>query len=207
MYKSLIYHITLESLPSHWLNKINRINVMSIDVEPVYIDYEMCCKYNKNVCFVLRCYDKKVMYNILIMKHCYNLIMYRTVWCDLLSFDMGESQYFANIYVDPLIKTDSDMIWRFLHGAISTSRYLFQCKFKQSPYCLYCDNVTEDLMHMFIECRRLIELFALLDVLAREILCHIKTSPFHWFITGVPLSKKKSNDSSTSIGQLDRCSC
>ena len=39
--------------------------------------------------------------------------MYRTAYCDLLNFDMSESQYFANIYVDPLIKTDSDNSKKF----------------------------------------------------------------------------------------------
>ena len=46
-----------------------------------------------------------------------------------------------------LTKNESDLIWKIRHGAISTGRFIYGCKYSDSPNCNYCGEL-DDLTHI-----------------------------------------------------------
>ena len=58
------------------------------------------------------------------------------------------------------------MIWKIRHGAIPTGRFLYMCKYSDSPNCNYCGEL-DDLTHSFVTCSRLSGLFQLTQSLIR----------------------------------------
>ena len=72
------------------------------------------------------------------------------VWCDILNFEVDRKVYFNNIYDCMLTKNECDLIWKIVHGAIPTGRYLYECKYLDSPNCNYygeLDDLTHFLLH------------------------------------------------------------
>ena len=62
-----------------------------------------------------------------------------------------------------LTKNESDWIWKIRHGANPTGRFLYWCKYSDSPNCNYC-GALDDLTHIFVTCSRLSGLFQLTQV-------------------------------------------
>ena len=60
------------------------------------------------------------------------------VWCDIPNFEVDRKVYFINIYDCILTKNESDLIWKLRHGAIPTCRFIYGCKYSDSPNCNYC---------------------------------------------------------------------
>ena len=57
------------------------------------------------------------------------------------------------------------------HGAIPTGRFLYGCKYSDSPTCNYCGEL-DDLTHIFVTCSRLSRLFQIAQSLIRKgLLC------------------------------------
>ena len=67
----------------------------------------------------------------------------------------SSQKYFLNVYTCPLCKIDSDMIC-----------FIYNSKLMQSPNCLYCSDVIEDLNHTLMDCYRLKNIFQLVNTLA-----------------------------------------
>ena len=45
---------------------------------------------------------------------------------------------------------ECDLIWKIRHGAIPTGRFLYECKYSDSPNCNHCgelDELTHILLH------------------------------------------------------------
>ena len=40
-------------------------------------------------------------------------------------------------------KNEYDLIWKIRHGAIPTGRFLYRCKFPESPNCNYCGELDD----------------------------------------------------------------
>ena len=76
------------------------------------------------------------------------------VWCGILNFEVDRKVYFNNIYDCMLTKNESDLIWKIRHGAIPTVRFMYGCRYSDSPNCHYCGEL-EDLTHIFVTCSRL----------------------------------------------------
>ena len=51
------------------------------------------------------------------------------VWCDILKFEVDRKVCFDNIYDCMLTKNECDLIWKLMHGAILTCRFLYRCKY------------------------------------------------------------------------------
>ena len=79
------------------------------------------------------------------------------------------------------------MIWEIRHGAIPTGRFLYGCKYLDSPNCNYCGEL-EDLPHSFVTCSRLSGLFQLTQSLIRKLTPPIYKIPVWWYIIGIPAS-------------------
>lgn len=107
------------------------------------------------------------------------------VWCDILSFDIDVECYFSNVYSCLLAKHECDLLWKILHGAIPTGRYLHGCSFADSPNCRFC-NKMDDLEHIFFKCERLSALFRLTQKIIRKMLPTIDKIPYWWYIVGIP---------------------
>ena len=90
------------------------------------------------------------------------------VWCDILNFEVDIKVYFSNIYDCMLTKNESDLIWKIMHGAIPTGRFLYGCTYSDSPNCNYCGEL--DLTHIFVTCSRLSWLFQLTQSLIRKLI-------------------------------------
>ena len=56
------------------------------------------------------------------------------VWYDILNFEVDRKVYFNKIYDCMLTKNECDLIWKILHDAIPTGRFLYGCTF--SCYCV-----------------------------------------------------------------------
>ena len=67
----------------------------------------------------------------------------------------------------------SDLIWKIMHGAIPTGRFLYWCTFLDFPYYNYCGDL-DDLTHIFVTCSRLSGLFRLTQSLIRKLTPTIK---------------------------------
>ena len=59
-----------------------------------------------------------------------------------------------------LTKNECELIWKIMYGAIQTGRFLYGCKYSDSPNCNYCGEF-DDLTHIFVTCSRLSRLFLL----------------------------------------------
>ena len=57
-------------------------------------------------------------------------------------------------------KNECDLIWKIRHGIIPTGRFLYGCRYLDSHYCNYCDEL-DDLTHIFVTSSRLSGLFQL----------------------------------------------
>ena len=96
------------------------------------------------------------------------------VWCDILNFEVDRKVYFNNIYDCILKKNERDLIWKIRHGAIPTGRFLYGCKYSDSPNCNYCGEL-DDLTHIFVTCSRFLGLFQITQSLIH------KLTPTHLF--------------------------
>ena len=81
----------------------------------------------------------------------------------------------------------SDLIWKIMHGAIPTGRFLYGCKYSDSPNCNYCGEL-DDLTHIFVTCSRLSGLFQLTQSLIRKLTPTIDKINVWWYIIGIPAS-------------------
>ena len=61
---------------------------------------------------------------------------------------LGESKIIIIITIDMLTKNECDLIWKIRHGANPTSRFLYGCKYSDSPKCNYFGEL-DDLTHYF----------------------------------------------------------
>ena len=84
-----------------------------------------------------------------------------------------------------LTKNESDLIWKIRHGAIPTGRFLYGCKYSDSPNCNYCGEL-DDLTHIFVTCSRLSGLFQLTQSLIRKLSPTIDKIHVWWYIIGIP---------------------
>ena len=57
------------------------------------------------------------------------------VWCDILNSEVDRKVYFNNIYDCMLTKNECDLIWKIKHGVIPIGRFLYGCKYSDSPNC------------------------------------------------------------------------
>ena len=57
-------------------------------------------------------------------------------------------------------KNEFELIWKIMHGAIQTSRFLYVCTFSNSPNCNYYGEL-DDSTHIFVTCSRLSEMIQL----------------------------------------------
>ena len=87
------------------------------------------------------------------------------------------------LHKPPLKKRTGDLQWRILHGAIATNAFLSVINPSAVKECPLC-GLTEDIFHVFTECRRLADIF---NVLTRvfNLFGVIFTAPV--FICGVDL--------------------
>ena len=69
-----------------------------------------------------------------------------------------------------LRKDESDLIWKIRYDAISTGRFLYRCKYSDSPNSDYCGEL-DDLILIFviILCSRLSKLFQLTHSIIRKL--------------------------------------
>ena len=79
------------------------------------------------------------------------------------------------------------MIWKIRHGAIPRGRFLYGCKYSDSPNCNCCGEL-DDLTHIFVTCNRLSGLFQLTQSLIRKLTPTIDNIPVWWYIIGIPTS-------------------
>ena len=79
-----------------------------------------------------------------------------------------------------LTKNEGDLIWKIRHGAIPTGRFLYVCKYLDSPNCNYCGEL-DDLTHIFVTCSRLSGLFQLTQSLIRKLTPTIDTITVWWY--------------------------
>ena len=80
-----------------------------------------------------------------------------------------------------LTKNQCYLIWKIRHGAIPTGRFLYGCKFSDSPNCNYCGKLY-DLTHIFVTCSRLSGLFQLTQSLNRKLRPTVDQIPVWWYI-------------------------
>ncbi|KAI3374068.1 hypothetical protein L3Q82_022640, partial [Scortum barcoo] len=84
-----------------------------------------------------------------------------TVWTQRLSGGTEPSPQWRILYKPPLKKRTGDLQWRILHGAIASNAFISVLNPVVSSRCPFCER-HETVYHVFTECQRLTELFALL---------------------------------------------
>ena len=109
------------------------------------------------------------------------------VWCDILNFEDDRKlyMYFNHIYDCMLTKNECDLIWKIRHDAIPTGRFLYGCKYSDSPNCNYCGEL-DDIINIFVTCSRLSVLFQLTQSLISKLTLTIDKIPVWRYIFGIP---------------------
>ncbi len=69
---------------------------------------------------------------------------------------------FLFIYKSPLPKRSGGLQWRILHCVLATNVFVSKFNLNVLPFCHFC-NSYEMVFHVFIECSRLVPLFAFLE--------------------------------------------
>ena len=67
---------------------------------------------------------------------------------------------------------DRDIIFKFLHGILTTKNRLFQIKKINSPLCSLCNQI-ENQLHMFVECEKIKNILVFFKEMLNKI-CKIK---------------------------------
>ena len=75
-----------------------------------------------------------------------------------------------------LTKNECDLIWKISHAAIPTGRFMYGCKYLDSPNCNYCGEWA-DLTHIFVTCSRLSGSFLLIQSLIPKLTPTIANIP------------------------------
>lgn len=102
----------------------------------------------------MRLWEKKERYQICIKSDCYNDIKHRcdTKWREYIKIPDN---------VNPSWRLSGGFQWRTLHCVLATNKFVSKFNLNVSPLCMFCSE-SETVFHVFIECSRLIPLFALL---------------------------------------------
>ena len=83
-------------------------------------------------------------------------------WAEVFGPDVSPKGSWRSLYKLPVEKRAADLQWRVVHGAIATNRYRALLDPELGEGCSFC-NQRETLVHLFLECPRLSELFGLLE--------------------------------------------
>ena len=67
-----------------------------------------------------------------------------------------------------LTKNECNLVWKIRPGAIPTGRFMYECRYSDSPNCNYCGEL-DDLIHIFVTCSSLSGLFQLTQSLIRKL--------------------------------------
>ena len=142
IFESLKREITATSLPQCWNDVLhNSSRWGTVAVIKHVTDIEISCEKSKLVSLMnppkkglnMLAFDYWVSYDDHDLR----------VWFDILHFEVDRKLYFNNIYDCILTKNESDLIWKIRHGAIPTCRFLFGCKYSDSPNCNYCGHAVD----------------------------------------------------------------
>ena len=85
-----------------------------------------------------------------------------TVWRQTLELDDGVKPIWRVLYKPPIKKRTGDLQWRILHGVIAVNSFISMINPTVSSSCPFCDKV-ETIFHCFYECKRLCNLFNVLE--------------------------------------------
>ena len=99
----------------------------------------------------------------------------------------GWSPQWRVFYKAPLKKRTADLQWRILHGAIATNAFLSVINPTVVNVCPFC-NLSENVFHMFTECKRLTEFFNVLTAVFKLFNIIFSLSVF---IGGLKYSKRE----------------
>ncbi len=87
-----------------------------------------------------------------------------TVWREKLGLDDKVKSVWMVLYKPPIEKRTGDIQWRVLHGAVAVNAFVSVINSNISSDCPFC-KTRETIVHCFLECSRLCDLFCFLDVL------------------------------------------
>ena len=146
------FHGLKTSILSMWpnLRDIDKEDIIPLSHRPRYLS--MLCKDEKG---------SKSIYNVFIKK-LYQKPKSEEKWKVDLNLEDEFNWRLTNQRYYNFTK-DSKLLWfhyRILHRILGTNKLLFQCKIKNSPMCSICKLETESLSHLFIECRRVKEMWS-----------------------------------------------
>ena len=186
IFKSLKHEITATSVPQHWNDVLHNSSRWETDSVIKHVtDIEISCEKSKLAS--LRNSPKKGLYRIA-FDYWFSYDDHDPrVWCDILNFEVDRKVYFNNIFDCMLTKNKCDLIWKIRHGAIPTGRFLYGCKYSDSPNCNYCGEL-DDLTNIVVTCSRLSGLFQLTQSLIRKLTPTIDIIHVWWYIIGIPAS-------------------
>lgn len=85
-----------------------------------------------------------------------------TVWRQKCHVDNSVKPAWRVFYKSPLRKRSGDLQWRILHSAIAVNAFVSVINDAVSNACPFC-GLVETIFHCFLECRRLLDLFVLLE--------------------------------------------
>lgn len=84
-------------------------------------------------------------------------------WTEFFGPDISPKGSWRSLYKLPVEKRTADLQWRIVHGAIATNRYRAHLDPELGEGCIFCSH-SETLVHLFVQCPRLLPMFDLLKV-------------------------------------------
>lgn len=110
---------------------------------------------------------KKEMYQVCVKTASFKDLHERcdTKWREKLAVTDYIFPSWRLFYKSPLPKHSGDFQWRILHCVLATNVFVSKMNLNVLPFCHFCNNL-EMVFHVFIECSRLVPLFALLEMIS-----------------------------------------
>ena len=139
-----------KALPHDWISKITSRPQEGNACEQSNFSL-ISSNMNVNVCHA----TTKMIYDVLILKK-YTVPTAITRWTEV--FEIDECDW-PSIYKQPYIASRETKLhslqYKIINRIVSCKKWLHNLKVVDSPYCTHCNDVIDDIIHHFIECKYL----------------------------------------------------
>ena len=144
----LQYYSLISAIPVHWKRALKHNSLENIG-EPVDKQLNSFLEVKKIT---------KYCYNVFVKEYCTSVsdTNLKDKWQHNIQVNLDNLQAwnlrFALIYKSSIDNTIRNFQFKFLHRKISTNEFLFKIGIKSSPLCNICENLTQTMNHLFLEC-------------------------------------------------------
>ena len=146
--------IFMNALPESWLTKIfssDRIVSTQSDFE-----FSMKCIHGDDIIDGSKLSCKQI--SVILHNDSDHIPKGQEHWNQVYT-DLQFENRWMNIYKHPKCYLDADIDFKIMHNILFTNDKLFKFKMVDSPLCTLCGTSSETIIHLFIECPKIVHLW------------------------------------------------